>query len=78
MAKLDLQEGDFISLRSVRLPKGEYLQLQPQLASWLDIPMATREAVYAALSSPPLADHPIERIPGQRTDWLISCATIRP
>jgi hypothetical protein len=47
MAKLALQEGDHVSLKSVRLPKGEYAQLQPQSASWIDIPMATREAMYA-------------------------------
>ncbi len=60
MAKLALQEGDHVSLKSVRLPKGEYAQLQPQSASWIDIPMATREAMYAhrrrrrRLSLPPL------------------------
>ncbi|ELR16182.1 ubiquitin domain containing protein [Acanthamoeba castellanii str. Neff] len=47
MAKLALQEGDHVSLKSVRLPKGEYAQLQPQSASWIDIPMATREAILA-------------------------------
>jgi hypothetical protein len=49
MAKLALQDGDHISLESVRLPKGEYVQMRPQSASWIDIPMAVREAMYYLL-----------------------------
>ncbi len=45
MQKLAIEEGEEISLRSISLPKGEYAQLQPIQAAWIDIPMETREAM---------------------------------
>lgn len=41
-----MQEGEPVVLSSVKLPKGEYIQLQPQSALWVDIPLNVREAMY--------------------------------
>lgn len=37
MENLLLQEGDFVTLKNVTLPKGKYVKLQPHTKDFLDI-----------------------------------------
>eukprot|EP00026_Physarum_polycephalum_P005372 Phypoly_transcript_05404.p1 GENE.Phypoly_transcript_05404~~Phypoly_transcript_05404.p1 ORF type:complete len:647 (-),score=125.54 Phypoly_transcript_05404:29-1945(-) len=38
MKKLSLDEGDNISLNSVKLPKGNFVKLKPETSNWKDMP----------------------------------------
>lgn len=38
MSKLGLDEGDALELQSVKLPKGAFVQLKPELESWKENP----------------------------------------
>jgi hypothetical protein len=46
MKKLELEEGDQITLTNVKLPKGEHVKLEPHESEWLDIPENIRKSVY--------------------------------
>jgi len=46
MEKLKLNEGDTVSLRNVKLKKGEYAKLHSMSKGWLEIEEKTRKAMY--------------------------------
>ncbi len=46
MKRLELKEGDKVSIDSVKLPKGEFVQLQPRRGDWTDLKPEIREIMY--------------------------------
>lgn len=58
MQNLVLQEGDAVRLRSVPLPKGTYVKLQPHTTDFINIsnPKAVLETTLRGCSSHPACD----------------------